>query len=352
MNLPAPPEWQLSAYDFHLPEHLIAQHPATQRDQARMLRLPLRDNEISHHRFSEIVELLPDDVCLVLNNTKVVPARLLGKRATGATLEALLLEERAPGCWNAMLRKAGRVKPEEWLLFGETLHAQALERREDGTWDVQFAEPETLPQRLEAEGLPPLPPYIRRKDLEAETLVKDKQRYQTVYAREAGAVAAPTAGLHFTPETLTALRQRDLPIVEVTLHVGRGTFLPVQTDDVREHRMHQESFRVAPEAWQQLQQLKSEGRRILAVGTTVVRVLETIAQQVEPQLSGQTEIFIYPPYSFQMVDALLTNFHLPQSTLLMLVSALCGRERLLKAYAEAVQREYRFFSYGDCMLIL
>ena len=346
------PDWQLSAYDFELPSDRIAQHPTPTRDESRLLLLPLQGSVCTHHRFSEIVRLLPDNACLILNNTRVIPARLLGRRPSGAQIEALLLEEQELGKWSALVRKAKRIREGEWLAFGETLNATAIQRQKDGSWILQFENPSTFRQRLEQEGLPPLPPYIRRTNERSDTLAEDRQRYQTVFAQEAGAVAAPTAGLHFTPEILAQLRQRGIPILEVTLHVGRGTFLPVQVEDPRLHQMHEESYSVLPETWEALHKYRAEGRQLIAVGTTVVRVLETLARQTTPQLQGRTQIFIYPPYEFQLVDGLLTNFHLPKSTLLMLVSALCGRQRLLETYQEALREKYRFFSYGDCMLLI
>ena len=346
-------DWLRSAYSFELPPELIAQHPAAQRDHSRLMRLPRIQGSGQHHHFHELPQLLPQRCALVFNNTRVVPARLLGRRSTGARIEALLLEEHAPGIWQALVRKAGRIKPGEELHFGlDQLLAVARERLEDGSWLLQFDDPEAFSDRLEAVGLPPLPPYIERRQAVDSQHSQDRERYQTVYASQPGAVAAPTAGLHFTPELLGTLKEQGHELLEVTLHVGRGTFASVEVEDVREHQMHAEHYEVQPEVWRRLQELKQQGVPVLAVGTTSVRVLETVAAQAKPQWSGWTEIFIYPPYRFRIVDHLLTNFHLPESTLLMLVSALCGRERLMNAYAEAVREHYRFFSYGDSMLIL
>jgi len=347
------PDWRLDSYDFTLPEDLIAQHPAPQRDASRMLRLDLASDLLHHHSFSDLTALLPADSTLVFNNTRVLPARLLGQRRTGAKLEALLLEEQAPNIWSALVRKAGRIKLGEELEFGDgRLVAVARERLDDGTWLLQFELEGSLTEALEEIGLPPLPPYIARRESAPDLAQTDRERYQTCYAKEPGAVAAPTAGLHFTPEILDALDQRGIERLEVTLHVGRGTFAPVQVEDIREHAMHHEAYSVTPETLARLRELSQERKRLIAVGTTSVRVLETLAQQSFKEPSGWTNLFVFPPYDFKMVDGLLTNFHLPQSTLLLLVSALCGRERLLHAYAEAIRERYRFFSYGDCMLLL
>ena len=347
------PDWLLDSYDFELPEDLIAQHPPQRRDASRMLLLDRVRSQLHHHSFPELLTLLPEGCTLVFNNTRVLPARLLGQRRTGARLEALLLEEQAPNLWSAMVRKAGRIKLGEELEFGAgRLTAVARERLDDGSWLLQFEIGEPLTEVLEEVGLPPLPPYINRRDASKADDASDRERYQTCYAKESGAVAAPTAGLHFTPEILAALDQRGIERLEVTLHVGRSTFAPVQVADVRDHTMHSEAFSMSPETLERLTTLKNSRSRLIAVGTTSVRVLETLAQQGFRNRSGRTNLFLYPPYHFQMVDGLLTNFHLPKSTLLLLVSALCGRERLLNAYAEAIRARYRFFSYGDCMLIL
>jgi S-adenosylmethionine:tRNA ribosyltransferase-isomerase len=347
------PDWLLDSYDFDLPEDLIAQHPPQRRDASRMLLLDRASGQLHHHAFSDLLTLLPEDCTLVFNNTRVIPARLLGKRRSGARLEALLLEEQAPNLWSVLVRKAGRIKQGEKLEFGEgRLLAVARERRDDGTWLLQFETKEPLTEVLEDVGLPPLPPYIKRREVSSAEAQHDRERYQTCYAKESGAVAAPTAGLHFTPEILTALDQRGIERLEVTLHVGRGTFAPVQVEDVRKHSMHFEAFSVNPETLERLKELSRSRNRLIAIGTTSVRVLETLAQQGFRECSGWTNLFLYPPYRFQMVDGLLTNFHLPKSTLLLLVSALCGRAPLLNAYAEAIRERYRFFSYGDCMLLL
>ena len=346
------PDWTLGSYDFNLPPHLIAQHPACQRELSRLLYLPLESHDLYHYRFDEIIHLLPDDTVLVLNNTKVLPTKLLGRRSSGALLEALLTREIEKGRWEALIKKAKKIKSGETLFFGKTLKAQAIERLEDGSWLLSFEESTKLGETLEREGYAPLPPYISRKNANKLTSSTDKERYQTVYAKKQGAVAAPTAGLHFTNGILAKLTERKIPIEEVTLHVGRGTFAPVIVDDPRQHRMHEEQYEIDAAVWRRLNHYQKEGRRIVAVGTTVVRVLETLARQGKPKLSGTTQIFIYPPFQFKMIHGLLTNFHLPKSTLLMLVASLCGRQRLLSCYEEAVREKYRFFSYGDCMLLI
>ena len=314
--------------------------------------LPLESHDRSHYRFDDIIDLLPDDTVLVLNNTKVLPTKLLGKRSTGAALEALLTREIEKGRWEALIKKAKKIKSGEILFFGKTLKAKAIERLEDGSWVLSFEKPTQLSEKLQGEGFAPLPPYISRKNADELTSLSDKERYQTVYAKKHGAIAAPTAGLHFTNGILEKLSERKIPIEELTLHVGRGTFEPVKVDDPRRHRMHEEQYEIDAGVWSRLNHYEKEGRRIVAVGTTVVRVLETLAREDEPKLRGTTKIFIYPPFQFKMIQGLMTNFHLPKSTLMMLVASLCGRQRLLSCYEEAVREKYRFFSYGDCMLLI
>ncbi len=344
---------QLSSYNYELPQNLIAQHPAAERDQSRMLMLERQSGQISHHNFAEIVSLLPESSCLVINNTKVLPARLPGKRQTGAVIEALLVEEKSEGLWSAIVRKAGRINTGELLEFcGGRLRAVAQQRLEEGEWLLSFEEAELLKERLEEFGLPPLPPYIERRQASALQNTEDRQRYQTCFASEPGAIAAPTAGLHFTPEILTEISQRGIDILEVTLHVGLGTFSSIEVEDIRQHKMHAEFFSVSAQTLEQLKKYRLNQKKIICLGTTSVRVLETLAQQKFQVSSGWTDIFIHTPYEFRMMAGLLTNFHLPKSTLMLLVSAFCGRDFLLSAYRQAVEHNYRFFSYGDCMLIL
>lgn len=346
-------DWKLSSYDYKLPQSLIAQHPAPKREQSRMLFLERKSGNISNRNFTEIVSLLPESSCLVINNTKVLPARLPGKRQTGGKIEALLIEENNKGDWSAIVRKAGRIKQGERLEFCDgKLLAKAKERLEEGKWLLEFEETERLKERLEDVGLPPLPPYIERRQASDLQNTKDRERYQTCFATELGAIAAPTAGLHFTPEILTEIRNRGIEILEVTLHVGLGTFSSIDQEDIRKHKMHAEFFSVSSQTLRQLQVYKNNNKQMINVGTTSVRVLETLARQNFIESSGWTDIFIYPPCKFTMTDGLLTNFHLPKSTLMLLVSAFCGREFLLSSYQHAVAEKYRFFSYGDCMLIL
>ena len=346
-------DWKLSSYDYKLPQSLIAQHPAPKRDQSRMLFLERKSGKISNRNFTEIVSLLPESSCLVINNTKVLPARIPGKRQSGGKIEALLIEENNNGDWSAIVRKAGRIKQGERLEFCDgKLLAKAKERLEEGEWLLEFEETERLKERLEDVGLPPLPPYIERRNASDLQNTKDRERYQTCFATEPGAIAAPTAGLHFTPEILTEIENRGIDILEVTLHVGLGTFSSIDQEDIRKHKMHAEFFSVSSQTLRQLQVYQNNNKQMINVGTTSVRVLETLARQNFQESSGWTDIFIYPPCKFKMTDGLLTNFHLPKSTLMLLVSAFCGQDLLLCAYQHAVAEKYRFFSYGDCMLIL
>ncbi|HIC06230.1 MAG TPA: tRNA preQ1(34) S-adenosylmethionine ribosyltransferase-isomerase QueA [Candidatus Lambdaproteobacteria bacterium] len=346
-------DWKLSSYDYKLPQSLIAQHPAPKRDQSRMLFLERKSGKISNRNFTEIVSLLPESSCLVINNTKVLPARIPGKRQSGGKIEALLIEENNNGDWSAIVRKAGRIKQGERLEFCDgKLLAKAKERLEEGEWLLEFEETERLKERLEDVGLPPLPPYIERRNASDLQNTKDRERYQTCFATEPGAIAAPTAGLHFTPEILTEIGNRGIDILEVTLHVGLGTFSSIDQEDIRKHKMHAEFFSVSSQTLRQLQVYQNNNKQMINVGTTSVRVLETLVRQNFQESSGWTDIFIYPPCKFTMTDGLLTNFHLPKSTLMLLVSAFCGREFLLSSYQHAVAEKYRFFSYGDCMLIL
>jgi S-adenosylmethionine:tRNA ribosyltransferase-isomerase len=353
--------------DFHydLSPELIAQHPAHKRDESRLLVLHRNDGRIEHKRFPNILEFLRAGDLLVLNNSRVIPARLRGVNArTGGEFELLLLEEKAANDWWVMLRpgKSARIgtkinlrdacgKPVE-------ISATVAEVNDEGHRRLNFSGAKNIRGELDRLGEIPLPPYIRRDG----QLPEDKERYQTVFAKTAGSVAAPTAGLHFTPEILEKIRARGVKICFVTLHVGLGTFAPVKAETLDAHKMHEERFEVGEETVRVVNEAKNLSHRIIAVGTTTVRVLESVAAQNGGKLNvhnGKTHIFIYPPYKFKIVDALLTNFHLPCSTLLMLVSAFAapgeknrGRELILPSYAEAVRERYRFFSYGDAMIIL
>jgi S-adenosylmethionine:tRNA ribosyltransferase-isomerase len=348
-------------YDFPLPPHLIAQHPLPARDASRLMLLRRGTDAIAHHVFSALPALLPPEALLVLNNTRVPPRRLAARLASGVELEALLVAPEpeaqwGPGVWRARVRKARRLKPGARVPFADGhLPATALERTEDGGWRLRFDEPAGLAEGLEAHGLAPLPPYIRRAvhdGYAGAPAQADRAAYQTCYAAQDGAIAAPTAGLHFTPAVLEALRARGIETAELTLHVGLGTFAKAQVEDPAQHAMHAEWYALPPRAAGQVSAARAAGRPVIAVGTTSVRALESWAAAGSPPGGeGWTELYIRPGFRFQVVDGLLTNFHLPRSTLLLLVSAFHGRERVLAAYREAVTQGYRFFSFGDCMLI-
>jgi len=352
--------------DFHfdLPPGLIAQQPAARRDGSRLLVLQRKTGKIEHRQFSELPEFFQPGDVLVLNNSRVIPARLRGVNVkTGGKFELLLLEENAVNDWWALLRPGKRAPIGTQIQLQEKTGAPAkilatvTAVNADGHRRLQFSSTENIFAELDQLGELPLPPYIVRHGERPA----DQERYQTVFAQPAGSVAAPTAGLHFTPAMLEQIRSRGVKICFVTLHVGAGTFLPVKTENIADHRMHAERFALGVETVSAVNEAKKSGGRILAVGTTAVRTMETVARQNAGKLNvnaGKTDIFLYPPADFQIVDALLTNFHLPESTLLMLVSAFAapgetrGREMVLAAYAEAVRERYRFFSYGDAMLIL
>lgn len=343
--------------EYDLPEELIAQQPAQRRPQSRLLVLHRADGRLEDRHFCDLPAYLQPGDCLVLNDTKVLPARFFCRKQTGARIEGLFLEETPDGRWKVLLKNARNLKPGSRLTFldrqereWETLQIQ--EKLEEGQWllrpDTQKP-PQTV---LEHIGSAPLPPYIRRPAFRQEPQ-EDLARYQTVYARRPGAVAAPTAGLHFDRPLLQQLEQKGIRIACLTLHVGIGTFRPVQTETLEEHIMHSERYEISPQAAQRINAAAEQGRRIIAVGTTCVRTLETVAEnrRVRPA-AGQTALFIQPGYSFKIVDALITNFHLPRSTLLALTAAFAGLETILSAYRRAVQLRYRFYSYGDAMLIL
>jgi S-adenosylmethionine:tRNA ribosyltransferase-isomerase len=351
-------------FDFELPPDLIAQHPAPKRDESRLLVLHRPGNRIEHRRFPDLLEFLRPGDALVLNNSRVIPARLRGINAkTGGRFELLLLEENAPNDWWVMLRPGKRSRAGTQIILCDSdgrpanISATVAEINDEGHRRLQFSGTPDISHELERLGEVPLPPYIERRTQQPE----DEERYQTVFARTDGSVAAPTAGLHFTPELLEQIRARGVQICFVTLHVGAGTFLPVKTESLADHKMHSERFELSEETASAINTAKNSGHRVVAVGTTTVRVLESVAALNNGKIvknAGKTGIFIHPPFSFQVVDALLTNFHLPRSTLLMLVSAFAapgetrGREMILRAYADAIRERYRFFSYGDAMLIL
>ena len=338
-----------SDFAFDLPKELIAQDPLEDRSSSRLLVLDRRSGAVSHHVFREIGDFLRPGDCLVLNNTKVIPARLLGEReGTGAHVEVLLLKRRDKDVWETLVKPGKKCRPGTKLeCGGGVLKAEVVETVEEGNRLVRFEYEGIFEEVLDRLGEMPLPPYITHK-------LSDRNRYQTVYAKYEGSAAAPTAGLHFTEELLGQIRARGVQTAFVTLHVGLGTFRPVKEDDILEHHMHSEAYQISQQAADLINRTKASGGRVICVGTTSCRTVESAADEggmVRPG-SADTEIFIYPGYEFKVLDGLITNFHLPESTLVMLVSALAGREQVLGAYAEAVRERYRFFSFGDAMLVV
>ena len=340
---------KVTEFDYKLPEELIAQTPIKKRDESRLMVLNRKEQTIEHKIFKDIIEYLKPGDVLVRNNTKVIPARLYGRKETGAKVEFLLLNNIEGDIWESIVRPGNKLHVGTKVIFGDgILEAKILEVMPGGTRKVEFKYDGIFNEILDKIGLMPLPPYIHE-------ILKEKDRYQTVYAKYDGSAAAPTAGLHFTPELLEKIQEKGVEIANVTLHVGIGTFRPVKEDTVEAHKMHSEHFYIKQEDVNKINKAKQEGRRVIAVGTTSCRVLESIADEntgmVKP-IEDDTEIFIYPGYKFKCIDGLITNFHLPQSTLLMLVSALAGKDFIMKAYKEAVKEKYRFFSFGDAMFIM
>lgn len=335
-------------FDFYLPEELIAQHPLEKRDSSRMLVLDRKTGEIEHKHFKDVIDYLDDNDVLVLNDTKVLPARLIGeKEETKAHIEVLLLKKESGDIWECLVKPAKRVKLGTIITFGNgLLKAKCTKIGEDGIRHVEFIYEGIFYEILDKLGTMPLPPYIREK-------LEDKDRYQTVYAKNLGSAAAPTAGLHFTKELLEKIKKKNIKVCYITLHVGLGTFRPVAVEDVTKHKMHSEYYSMTKEVADTLNTAKKEGKRIIAVGTTTTRTLETIMTKYNEftSCSGWTNIFIYPGYKFKAIDGLITNFHLPKSTLIMLVSAFSSKKIILNAYKEAVSKQYRFFSFGDSMFI-
>ena len=335
-------------YDYDLPEELIAQDPLEDRSSSRLMVLDRQTGDVEHRHFTDILEYLHPGDCLVINNTKVIPARLFGvKEDTQAKIEVLLLKRKENDIWETLVKPEKKAKPGTKLVFGDgLLTAEGVDVVEEGNRLIQFHYDGIFEEILDQLGQMPLPPYITHQ-------LKDKNRYQTVYAKYDGSAAAPTAGLHFTKELLQKVKDMGVDIAEVTLHVGLGTFRPVKVENVLDHHMHSEFYMVSQEAADKINRAKESGHRVIAVGTTSTRTLEAAADENGRlhETSGWTEIFIYPGYQFKVIDALITNFHLPQSTLVMLVSALAGREHVLHAYEIAVKERYRFFSFGDAMLI-
>ena len=340
---------QVSDFNYELPEELIAQTPIKKRDESRLMVLDRSKRTIEHKIFKDIIDYLKPGDVLVRNNTKVIPARIYGKKETGANVEFLLLNNIEGDIWESIVRPGNKLHVGTKVIFGDgILKAEVLDIMPGGTRKVKFEYDGIFNEILDQIGLMPLPPYIHEE-------LKERDRYQTVYAKYNGSAAAPTAGLHFTDELLEKLEQKGVIIANVTLHVGIGTFRPVKEENIEEHDMHSEHFYIKQEDVDKINKAKEEGRRVIAVGTTSCRVLESVADEKTGKvrkIEDDTEIFIYPGYKFKCIDGLITNFHLPQSTLLMLVSALADKEFILQAYNEAVKERYRFFSFGDAMLIL
>jgi len=338
---------KVSDFNYNLPEELIAQVPIKKRDESRLMVLDKKSKTVEHKHFYDILDYLEPGDCLVRNNTKVIPARLYGKKETGANVEFLILNNIEGDVWESIVRPGNKLHVGTKVIFGDgILTAEVLDIMPGGTRKVKFYYDGIFNEILDQIGLMPLPPYIHES-------LKEKERYQTVYAKYDGSAAAPTAGLHFTDELLEKVRAKGVEIANVTLHVGIGTFRPVKEDEVEKHDMHSEHFYIKQEDADKINKAKREGKRVISVGTTSCRVLESVADEngFVREIEGDTKIFIYPGYKFKCLDALITNFHLPQSTLLMLVSALADREFILSAYEEAVREKYRFFSFGDAMFI-
>ena len=332
---------------YDLPEELIAQVPIKKRDESRLMVLDRKNQTIEHKIFKDILDYLKPGDCLVRNNTKVIPARIYGKKETGANVEFLLLNNIEGDIWESIVRPGNKLHIGTKVIFGDgILTAEILDVLEGGTRKVKFYYDGIFNEILDQIGLMPLPPYIHEE-------LKEKDRYQTVYAKYQGSAAAPTAGLHFTEELLQQIKEKGVEIANVTLHVGIGTFRPVKVNKIEDHHMHSEHFYIKKEDADKINNAKKNGGRIISVGTTSCRVLESIADEkgLVKEIEGDTSIFIYPGYKFKCIDSLITNFHLPESTLLMLVSALAGKDYIMKAYEEAVKEKYRFFSFGDAMLI-
>ena len=345
----------LSEFDYKLPEELIAQYPCEKRDNSKMMFLDKKNHTIEHKHFYDIVDLIDENCVLILNNTKVIPARLFGeKEETGAKIEIFLLKERAEHNWEVLIKPSKRVKNGTIVKISDELKATVIEPLEDdGKWLVNLDYVGNIYEVLQRVGNIPLPPYIERKMTSDELKKLDFERYQTVYAENEGSVAAPTAGLHFTDEILEKFRNKGVEIGYVTLNVGLGTFRPVKCDNVLDHKMDSETFEIPEETAELINRAKLQGKKIVAVGTTTVRTLETafkIYGEIKACKDAST-LFIYPPYEFKVVDNLITNFHLPKSTLLMLVSALMGKDFIFEAYEQAIENKYRFYSYGDCMYL-
>ena len=340
---------KVEEFNYELPKELIAQHPYDKRDEARLMVLDKNEELIEHKVFKDVIDYLNPGDCLVINNTKVIPARLYGKKDTGANVQFLLLKRIEGDTWEAMVKPGNKLKPGSKVIFGDgLLKATVQEILEGGNRKVEFEYNGIFNEILDQIGMMPLPPYI------TEASREDNEKYQTVYARYEGSAAAPTAGLHFTEELLEKIKEKGVEVANVTLHVGIGTFRPVKVETVEEHEMHSEHYYIKKEDADKINKAKLNGNRVIAVGTTSCRVLESVSDEkgMVKEIEGDTSIFIYPGYKFNCIDSLITNFHLPESTLIMLVSSLAGKDFIMKAYNEAVKKEYKFFSFGDAMIIL
>lgn len=343
----------ISEFDYNLPEELIAQFPTQKRELSRMLVLDRQSDKIEHKHFYDIVDFLSEDDVLILNNTKVIPARLLGEKDTGAKIEVFLLKNTDGKQWEALIKPSKRVKNGTIIKFSEELQAKVLERIPNDKWMVELIYDGDFYSILDRVGNIPLPPYIERKLSDEQIKHLDYERYQTVYAKNRGSVAAPTAGLHFSTEILEKLSKKGINIGYITLNVGLGTFRPVKCENILDHKMDSETYEITQETADLINNAKAMGKNIVAVGTTTVRTLESAYQKYGKikACHDSSEMFIYPGYEFKVIDKLITNFHLPKSTLLMLVSALAGRDKIFEAYKQAIEMKYRFYSYGDCMFI-
>ncbi len=344
----------ISEYDYELPKELIAQKPSEKRENCKMMVLDRKEQSVEHKHFYDITEYFDENDVIVLNNTKVIPARLLGKKNTGANIEVFLLKQIGDRTWEVLINPSKRVKEESLIEISPDLYVKVLTRQNEGKWLVELHYDGNFYEILDKVGHVPLPPYIERQMTDEQLKNLDYERYQTVYAQKEGSVAAPTAGLHFTNEILDKLQKKGVQICYVTLNVGLGTFRPVKVDNILEHKMDSEQFEITAQTAKIITEAKKQGKRITAVGTTTVRTLETCMQKYDEIIEtiDDSTLFIYPGYKFRVVDRLLTNFHLPKSTLIMLTSAFAGKDFVFKAYEEAIKEKYKFYSYGDCMLIL
>ena len=344
----------ISEYDYELPKELIAQKPSEKRENCKMMVLDRKEQSVEHKHFYDITEYFDENDVIVLNNTKVIPARLLGKKNTGANIEVFLLKQIGDITWEVLINPSKRVKEESLIEISPDLYVKVLTRQNEGKWLVELHYDGNFYEILDKVGHVPLPPYIERQMTDEQLKNLDYERYQTVYAQKEGSVAAPTAGLHFTNEILDKLQKKGVQICYVTLNVGLGTFRPVKVDNILEHKMDSEQFEITAQTAKIITEAKKQGKRITAVGTTTVRTLETCMQKYDEIIEtiDDSTLFIYPGYKFRVVDRLLTNFHLPKSTLIMLTSAFAGKDFVFKAYEKAIKEKYKFYSYGDCMLIL